>query len=438
MLDKFKIASVLLIIGMLSGLSIWGTHALTEERINLNRERARLAVYVDMFPDMDVEDGMVHEVIENSVIYEKITIYDRNGNLLGYAMLGKDNNAHGHIEAVVGIDASADIVDVVITNTENTPTYVSDAVEYLANLRGQPLNDVAYDTNTGATQTYNSVRSMVEASVLLIEGDPVLDAYGDLIDTVDRYAQSFEFMFGAARVEVELFDGANTIVGYSYVGDIRSDDTEYRVGVVIDSNNVFKGFAVLEEDSVEALDNAIEAFAGSVDESIDGLDFEGSNPVEDQLAELANVAFMRVVEDEDTRAMRQYFLDASRLGDEALLDDAAPLVSVRSVYDAEDTLLGYVYYAEAEGYAMFDYDQPIELDIVIDVDGNVASIVVVDHRESAGFSDPAFEGLDVLYGESSVDVYTQEDVYTGGTVTGNAIRGAVRDALEDASERIGE
>ncbi|MFP4286399.1 MAG: FMN-binding protein [Candidatus Izemoplasmataceae bacterium] len=239
MLAKLKIALTLLVIGSISGILIWGTNALTEERIELNREAKRFEVYAEMFDGVDLTK-VETETIENSLVEEKLTMYDNSGTLLGYAFRGSANNALGYVNVVVGIDADGTIVDVVITETDNTPTYVSGLESnYLDNLNNQSISELSFDSSTGATITYNSVKAIVEASVILVAGDPILESYQTLFEEANRYESNFEFLTGTINEEITIYDENDNVLGYVYQGNVTVDDSTYQVAFAVDSDLTF-------------------------------------------------------------------------------------------------------------------------------------------------------------------------------------------------------
>ena len=67
MLDKFKTALVLVIIGAVSGFLIWGTNELTNEDIVLNRELREQGYYKEIF---GLEESF-------EITFEKITINEK-------------------------------------------------------------------------------------------------------------------------------------------------------------------------------------------------------------------------------------------------------------------------------------------------------------------------------------------------------------------------
>lgn len=98
-------------------------------------------------------------------------------------------------------------------------------------------------------------------------------------------------------------------------------------------------------------------------------------------------------------------------------------VSVDSIQDG-------TYQGVAQGYG-----GPVTVEVEV-VNGEIASVTAIDHSESAGISDPAFEQVpDAIVASNS----TQVDAASGATLSSNAIMGAVSNALggSDGGETAG-
>lgn len=164
MLGKFKTAFVLVIVGALSGFLIWGTNELTNDDILLNRELREQAYYKDIFGlDESVEITYDAEVIDE--LLEEIIIYDVDSNVLGYIYKGTDKNNYGDIVILVGISLDEEISNVVISSSTNTVLYVKNIKDnYLVPFVGQDADGVEYDSSTGASFTYGSVKKVVKAA----------------------------------------------------------------------------------------------------------------------------------------------------------------------------------------------------------------------------------------------------------------------------------
>ena len=84
---------------------------------------------------------------------------------------------------------------------------------------------------------------------------------------------------------------------------------------------------------------------------------------------------------------------------------------------------------QAEGIR--GYNGPITVSVTIDDDGNIAKIEVIDHRESDGFYQRAFDALiPLILDAQSLDVNI--DAASGATYTANALLDAIGNALNDA------
>jgi Na+-translocating ferredoxin:NAD+ oxidoreductase RnfG subunit len=430
MLDKLKVALTLLVIGSISGVLIWGTNALTEDRIEANREAARYEVYADMFEGVDLTK-IETEAIENSLVEEKLTMYNSSGTLLGYAFRGSANNALGYVNVVVGILANGTIVDVVITETDNTPTYVAGLEsDYLGNLKNQSISELSFDSSTGATITYNAVKAIVEASVILVAGDPILEQYQTLFAEADRYESNYNFATGTIKEEVSILNASDALIGYIYKGDITVEETVYEVGFAVDSDLNFLGVVALDPEAPMALTDALSTFDSYIGQSIDSITVDITSDLKAELELLATHAFMRADEDEATRTLREYFIEASSIGDvEAITDDV--LTEARPVYDSESNLIGYVYLGAANGYY-----PDVTLEVAVYLDGTISSAIVVSHDETPGTSDPGFNSIDAYIGKTDLTEVTA-DVYAGATYTGEAVRDVIVAAQTHVLEREG-
>lgn len=163
MLAKLKVALVLVIIGSLSGASIYWVNDFTEPLIAENRLQQEIGLYAEIYPDIDT---FTTEKLDTTLT-AKITIFDENDVCLGYVYKGYLVNNYGKITVLVGIDEAGLIQNVVIASTTNTSTYVyTIKSKYLESFVGHDINDeLAIDSRTGATYTYNSVVQIVESAV---------------------------------------------------------------------------------------------------------------------------------------------------------------------------------------------------------------------------------------------------------------------------------
>ncbi|MFP4286400.1 MAG: FMN-binding protein [Candidatus Izemoplasmataceae bacterium] len=139
---------------------------------------------------------------------------------------------------------------------------------------------------------------------------------------------------------------------------------------------------------------------------------------------------MRADEDEATRELRQYFIEAARIGDtETITDDV--LVEAQPVYDSEDDLIGYIYLGVENGY-----NPDVTLEVAVYLDGTVSSAVVLSHDETPGTSDPGFDAISEFIGKTDLSEVSS-DVYAGATYTGDAVRAIISAAQNHVLEREG-
>ncbi len=162
MMDKLKTALVLLIIGAISGLLIYGTNEITKDGIIEIRADREQTYYMDIFA-LDENANITFDKLElGDGLEEEVTIYDKDGNLLGYIYKGTDKNNYGEVTVLVGIKTNGEIASVVISSTTNTATFVKNIeTNYLSPFAGQNTENITFDAKTGATYTYGSVSKIV-------------------------------------------------------------------------------------------------------------------------------------------------------------------------------------------------------------------------------------------------------------------------------------
>ena len=178
MFNKLKTALVLVVIGGLSGLIIFGVNELTYEQILANIEEQEKAYYREIF-DIDEDFNMFLEVNElNGELDQEIIIYEADddglkidGVIYGYAYKDITKNNYGDITVIIGIDLDSNIAKVVIGSNNNTPTFVNKIkTKYLDSFIGQDISDYNIDTFTGASYTYGSVTNAIDlASTYYLE-----------------------------------------------------------------------------------------------------------------------------------------------------------------------------------------------------------------------------------------------------------------------------
>lgn len=171
MLDKFKTAFVLFVIGSLSGLIIFGVNNLTKDTIDENKRIKEEGYYREIF---DLAEDFVISFDKNDLtdgLDQEIVIYDVDHNVIGYIYKSLEKNNYGDVIVLVGIKVDGQISKVVISDTSNTPTFVNRIKsKYLGNFDNQDTDNLIFDSKTGATYTYTSVSTVVEnASAYYLE-----------------------------------------------------------------------------------------------------------------------------------------------------------------------------------------------------------------------------------------------------------------------------
>lgn len=177
MLSKLKTALVLLLIGAFSGGLIYIVNEITAPIIEANELARKIAFYSEIFNQDEVmfkdcttdttEVGETFEIRDTCPTDVSETfIYDKNDNYLGTVYEGTDVNSYGNISVLVGINNDGSIAMVVINNSTNTPNFVKRIENnYLANFMNYTVDNVEYDSKTGATYTYGSVSKIVELAI---------------------------------------------------------------------------------------------------------------------------------------------------------------------------------------------------------------------------------------------------------------------------------
>ena len=165
MWDKLKIALVLVIIGALSGIIIYGVNELTETTIAKNKIDREISYYKDLFNLAD-EATITFDTIDlDNDLDQEIIVYDSNGDIIGYIYKATDENNYGEITVLVGITIDGVISNAVISSTTNTPTFVQTIKsKYIDNFSGQDADDILIDDHTGATYTYTSVVDIINSA----------------------------------------------------------------------------------------------------------------------------------------------------------------------------------------------------------------------------------------------------------------------------------
>lgn len=186
MLDKMKTAFVLLLIGAFSGGLIYIVNEITAPIIEENELNRKIAFYSEIFDQEEVvfKDCTTDATLlvpsegqtEDDITYElrdvcpsdvsETYIYDVNGTYLGAVYEGSEVNSYGDISVLVGINSDGAISMVVISGSTNTPNFVKRIENNnLEKFSTYTVDNVEFDSSTGATYTYTSVSNIVKLAI---------------------------------------------------------------------------------------------------------------------------------------------------------------------------------------------------------------------------------------------------------------------------------
>jgi len=165
MWDKLKIALVLVVIGALSGIIIYGVNELTQDTIAQNKIDTEISYYKDLF-SLSADIVITYDTSEiDGYLDQEVTVYNVGGDIIGYIYKATDKNNYGEVTVLVGITVDGDISNAVISSTTNTPTFVQTIKDkYIDNFSNQAVDNFTIDSKTGATYTYTSVVDIIEAA----------------------------------------------------------------------------------------------------------------------------------------------------------------------------------------------------------------------------------------------------------------------------------
>jgi len=396
MFYKIKIAAILMVIGAISGLSIVGVHHLTRDRIAEERLIREFENYVEMFPDISIQDIETHEIVDDDFIVERIIVFNEDGDKLGEIYRGEDTNAFGAITVLVGIDMEGHIRQVIISSTENTPTYVARVP--LENLSSQDARDITYDTDTGATATWTSVQRITNAAATLffefsdeIIIDEELEMYRTLFPDAEAYEAFFTFEDRAFVNETAIYDEYEDFIAFSYDREINGET----VYLIVDRNDIFKGFLTIEDMS-DALASATEAFDAYLDVAIGDIDPDVDGELEEALA--AMIADLADITEDTTRINYPY------------------LVRYENYYE-NDEHVGYLYTGWAQGFSGMTVTE-----VALDFDGAILHLDVVRHGDSPGYIGPdVIDNLGEFLGATDITQDEAEDTFAGATASGLSV-----------------
>lgn len=383
MFSKLKTSLVLTVIGLVSGLSIWGINELTAPIIEENQAAEQLGIFIDLFPEGVSVD---HEPLDEGTINQITTVYDADETAIGTVLRGTASGYGGIMTVLVGVDTRGEIVDVIIGDNFETANIVGGLIEdYLPNLRSQPISDVSYDAETGATLSYNAVQTVVNASRNLVAGDPLIELINDLDLDADGYEETLALV--PAEKAYTLLNGASPV---GTVLELKLPSGTLQV--------LFDGTTVLGAggDADVSIIDALNARAG---EAISGLvldDFEVQTKI------------IRALEDS------------------AATDDlAGEFIFATRPYVVDGETLGTTYLGTSEG---FRDDNTFAISFL--ENGELAIIESLFLSDTpayyADYVEPGFAGL---YGRRDFSEVFAQDVFAGASTTGASLTDILKEAV---------
>ncbi len=388
MVYKLRIALTLMVIGLISGLTIWGVNEWTEPIIAENRARAELQVYEDIFPDLtrvEMIERDDHDILDLEVI-----VFDGDREL-GRVFRGVATGYGGPLTALIGINRDGTIAKVVAgPNTETANIFGNVVRNLLPSYEGQAASNLSLDTISGATVSSRAINSILQAAAIQVAGDPRQEAYAELFEGADSY-EELTNNDDSVSVSYRILDANDEALGRAY-------DLETELGtliVALDYEMRIIGFKALDADD-DALVSRLEDFSDLVGEVLDEITIEGDDSVANALAAWV-----------DDFASRTHIKGISEL-DYYVLDNGSM------------TIFGHV-----QG---FNRSAQNSFSVTIDSDGIVVVELLV-LRDSEGWFN--YEGtFDDFVGLLNLDDVDPADTYADATATGRSIVNFLKAALE--------
>ncbi len=472
MLPKLKIALILFVIGAVSGAGIVGVNSFTEDIIEANRLREEHEAYFDIFgldmpEEFDVDEEpqdvycrrevkgydadretigeIVFFCVADEDVYERAVAYDKDGNRLGQVFRVDDVNNHGEISTLVAFDGNFEILDVRIVHTTNTPNYVQRIEDdYLGDFAGQDIRDVDfYDGSTGATITYNSIRQAVNLTAANAEADRVLDAYRKVYPEADNYERAFDYTLGCIRYRDAVYDIEGNLLGHVYMAQYDDEGHDPIDLVVAVEDETFKDVVVAREDQAsETLMDALDKYRDYTGEHVGDIDIAAYDDTvyDSSITHLLEQSFVRCVEDDEQRELREFFRWATRTGEVETIDNDY-VESYQPYYDEDDELLGHVYIGEMDTSDLTDdYSGGLlRIKVSIDLDGLIHNAVIEEINESNFANDLLEEEIARYRGmEGPMEEEDVSDAFSSATYSGDALNTIIEAIYAHNGENIEE
>ena len=388
MVYKLRIALTLMVIGLVSGVTIWGVNEWTEPIIAENRARAELEVYEDIFPNLTRVEMIERD--DHDILNLEVIVFDGDREL-GRVFRGVAQGYGGPLTALIGINRDGTIAKVVAgPNTETANIFGNVVRNLLPTYEGQSASNLTLDTISGATVSSRAINSVLQAAAIQVAGDPRQEAYAELFEGADSYEELTNNDESVA-MSYRILDANDEALGRAY--DLETDLGTLIVGLDYEMRIV--GFKALDPDE-DALVSRLEDLSDLVGERLDNVTIEGDDSVADALSAWV-----------DDFAGRTHIKDISEL-DYYVLDHGSM------------TIVGHV-----QG---FNRSAQNSFSVTIDSDGIVVVELLV-LRDSEGWFD--YEGtFDDFVGLLNLDDVDPADTYADATATGRSIVNFLKAALE--------
>ena len=391
MVYKIKVTITLMVIGLISGVSIWGVNELTAPIIAQNEARAELAMYEAIFPTL-TRIEMV-EITDHDVLNLEVTIYE-NDRVIGTVFRGVSQGYGGPVTVLVGIGTDGNIRQVVTGTNSETPNIFGGVVrDLLPRYRDQAANALTLDTISGATQSSQAINRVLLAASIEVAGDARLEAYQRLNSAADTY-EDLVALGDAYVSQTEVYDASGAMLMRVFEVDVQG--ASILLGVREDS--VIAGFTLLDPENGPGLSD----YDGWVGQPISALEVFNDDSLGTTLETL-----VRALEG------RQF------VGGHDFLD---------YVRELEDGVFEMILHVTG-------FNRAAQNSFSVQVsDSGLVRIEIINLRDSEGWFN--YEStFEALLGLTSVDDLDPADTYAEATATGRSIKNALAAALEYYAER---
>ena len=395
MVYKLRIALTLMVIGLISGLTIWGVNEWTAPIIADNRARAELAVYEEIFPSLTRVEQIERD--DHDVLNLEVIVYEGDREL-GRVFRGVAQGYGGPVTVLVGINRDGTIAKVVAgPNTETANIFGGVVRNLLPSYSGQSASNLSLDTVSGATVSSRAINIVLQAAAIQVAGDPRQEAYVAIFDNADGY-EEMTSNDDVVSALYRVLDASGNSLG-------RAFDLETTLGTLIVAFNYdmeLVGLEALDPDNTDLI-NALSAFSGDIGTLLSELEIEANGPVASVLADLI-----------ETLQGRTFIQNIDELDYYILTDDA------------------FVIFGHVTG---FNRAAQNSFSVTLDNSG-IVTVELLVLRDSEGWFN--YEAtFDDFVGLTDLDGVDPVDAYADATATGRSIVNFLKSALNFYLEREG-